>query len=175
MPDQEPAVPEPTDLTSDLPLGHIDLSEVPAHENFVPKTVQLSHASEEDSIQYLEGSSAWAEKTERGFTLRTTYRTSDGVEFLFIQAAEPVPEEKTLQWFLTSDAYGTEQKEQTEIQGHAVIYVDGKVRKVAHLITDKHIFTVMTNEGTVEECMEILEQIELKGGVEAGNRIIHVH
>ncbi|MFC3800945.1 hypothetical protein [Cohnella sp. GCM10012308] len=163
LPEQEPAVPESTDITSDLPLGHIDLSEVPVDENFVPKSVQLSHASEEDATSYLEGSAISAEKTERGFTLRTTYRTSDGVEFLFIQAAEPVPEEETLQWFLTSNAYGTEKKEQTEIQGHAVIYVDGKGRRVAHLITDKHIFTVMTNEGTVEECMEILEQIELDG------------
>lgn len=163
LPDQEPTVPEPTEVTSDLPLGMIDISKVPADENFVPKTVQLSHASEEDSIQYLEGSSAWAEKTERGFSIFTTYRTSDSEEFLFIQAAEMVPEEETLEWFLTSNAYGTEKKEQTEIQGHAVIYVDGEGRRVAHLITDKHIFTVMTNEGTVEECMEILEQIELNG------------
>ncbi|SFA75593.1 hypothetical protein SAMN05216312_101304 [Cohnella sp. OV330] len=162
LPDQKPNVPEPTDISSALPIGRIDISEVPADENFIPKSVQLSHDSE-GSTSYLEGSAVSAENTERGFTLRTTYRTSDGVEFLFVQAAEPVPEEETLQWFLTSDAYGTEKKEQTEIQGHAVIYVDGEVRRVAHLITDKHLFTVMTNEGTVDDCMEILEQIELDG------------
>ena len=59
--------------------------------------------------------------------------------------------------------FNNENMEVTQINGHAAAYVDGKKRRVVHLFTNKHIFTAATYNGTINDCKNILEQIQLKG------------
>ncbi|WFB61566.1 hypothetical protein [Paenibacillus sp. BR1-192] len=56
-------------------------------------------------------------------------------------------------------SYYLETSELTEINGLKALYVDGEVRKVVHLISDGHLFTVSANTATLEELTDIVKQI----------------
>ncbi|WP_244310654.1 DUF4367 domain-containing protein [Paenibacillus ottowii] len=47
----------------------------------------------------------------------------------------------------------------TTINGHTAAYVNGKERKVVHLITKDHFYTISAFKMTLDELMEIAKKI----------------
>ncbi|GGG70041.1 hypothetical protein [Paenibacillus radicis (ex Gao et al. 2016)] len=140
------------------PLGPIDLSEVPDNEIFIPRLIKIPSSSEKESETIIEPTISAENMENVGFILRTSFFTTSGVNFRIVQAPATMNEEETIQSLLNS--YPLEEKEQTKINGHVVIYVDGEERAVAHLITQNHFFTVSTTNGTIEDCFSVLEQLK---------------
>lgn len=157
------AFPEKTDQQGKLISGAIDISKVPADEIFVPRSVHVPDAANTTNDSVLKESKIFASMTDNLLVLRTTYYSPSDVEIVFSQAPATMDEDKTIQSL--KKAYKKEKVELTQINGHTAVYVDGEYRKVVHLITKDHFFTASTSNanGTIEDCKNILEQIQLKG------------
>ncbi|MCA0757071.1 hypothetical protein KP806_18575 [Paenibacillus sp. N4] len=156
-------IPAPTEIPvqpgqGTLPRGTIDISEVPAEENLVPRSIESSI----DPNSVLKETEIRATKTdEEGLILRTRYTELNGTEIMFTQAPAFMDEDGTIQF--VQDRYDRETVELTLINGHTAAYVDGEGRKVVHFISKDHFFTASTSSlnGTIENCINIMEQIQL--------------
>ncbi|WP_042161300.1 hypothetical protein [Paenibacillus gorillae] len=141
------------------PLGPIDLSEVPDNEIFIPRLIKIPGSSEKESETIIEPTISAVNMEDVGIILRTSFFTTSGVNLRIVQAPATMNEDETVQSLL-NNSYPLEEKEQTKINGHVVIYVDGGERAVAHLITKDHFFTVSTTNGTIKDCFNVLEQLK---------------
>ncbi|MNW49074.1 hypothetical protein D3C74_264770 [compost metagenome] len=145
----------------DLP-GAIDISEIPAEEILIPRSVSENASNDAqkslDTNISLKETEILARNTEYGYVLRTTYYTQAEAEIVFFQA--PLTKDKDLTIESLKDSYKAESVELTEINGYSVVYVDGIKRKVVHLITDNHLFTASTIDGSLEDLLNIIGQIK---------------
>lgn len=153
-------IPAQTEQQGEKMPETIDISEVPADEIFVPRSIHDPNSANTEKDSVLKETDIWARNTDDGIILRTTYHSSNGVEIIFSQAPAFKDEDGTISF--VKDAYN-ENVEVTEINGHIVAYVDGESRKAAHLITKDYFFTVSTSSlnGTIDDLKNILEYIQL--------------
>lgn len=145
----------------DLP-GVIDISEVPEGENLLPKVILESpngttSSVEANSIGTPNEAKVFTRKVEDGYIFRTVYYLSNGVEVVSTQAPANIDPEAGIQKL--REAYSQEQVEVTDINGNIGVYVDGQSRKVVHLITNNHLFTASTVNGTLDDLMNVVKQI----------------
>jgi hypothetical protein len=133
----------------------IDLADVPEADIHIPllkdNAVALlsSLGLTQQNIQALQ--------KEYGLHLRSLLTTTDGDEIRISQADANKGVSDAIE-SLKAD-YSPETSELTEINGLKALYVDGEVRKVVHLISDDHLFTISANTATLEELMDIAKQI----------------
>ncbi|MGW8958630.1 DUF4367 domain-containing protein [Paenibacillus sp. NPDC055715] len=139
--------------------GLINISDVPAEDIHIPNLAQgaslKTAAAEAHNLQPLNTT---AIKGEYGLTIRQSYRGNDGAEVMVIQTESQMDEQATIKSL--KDTYKLEKVELTKINGHTAAYVDGKERKVVHLITKGHFYTVSAFNSTLDELMEIAKKIQ---------------
>ncbi|WP_025717536.1 DUF4367 domain-containing protein [Paenibacillus sp. 1-18] len=139
--------------------GLINISDVPASEIHIPNLAQgaslKTAAAEKHSLKPLNTT---ALKGEYGLIIRQSYRGNDGAEVMIIQNESQKDEEATIESL--KDSYKLEKVELTKINGHTAAYVDGKERKVVHLITKDHFYTVSAFKTTLGELMEIAKKFK---------------
>ncbi|QDY82890.1 DUF4367 domain-containing protein [Paenibacillus polymyxa] len=92
-----------------------------------------------------------------GLVIRQLYRGANGAEIMVIQTESQMDEETTIEKL--KDSYKLENVELTKINGHTAAYVNGKERKVVHLITKDHFYTISAFKTTLDELMEIAKKI----------------
>jgi hypothetical protein len=155
--EQVPAEIPATQIGEPAP-GAVDISEVPADKIFVPRSVHVPNVANAKTADTLKETGIFARNTEYGLLLRTTYYSPSGAEIVFTQGPVTEDEDGTIQSLKNS--YKLENVEVTEINGHTVVYVDGVKRKVVHLITKDHLFSVSTLNGTLDDLKNIAEQIQ---------------
>ncbi|MDQ0496413.1 DUF4367 domain-containing protein [Paenibacillus brasilensis] len=139
--------------------GLINISDVPAEDIHIPNLAQgasLRIATlEKHSLKPLNTT---ALKGEDGLVIRQSYRGSDGTEIMVTQAESQMDEQTTIDY--VKKTYNMEKVELTKINNHTVAYVDGQERRVVHLITKDHFYTVSSFNSTLDELMEIAKKIQ---------------
>lgn len=152
--------------------GLINISDVPAEDIHIPNLAQgaslKTAAAEMHSLKPLNTAAVkmhslkplntTALKGENGLIIRQSYRGNDGAEVMVIQTESQMDEQATIESL--KDTYKLEKVELTKINGHTAAYVDGKERKVVHLITKGHFYTVSAFNSTLDELMEIAKKIQ---------------
>ncbi|WP_418027005.1 DUF4367 domain-containing protein [Paenibacillus sp. JJ1722] len=139
--------------------GLINISDVPVEDIHIPNLAQEASlkatAAEKHSLQPLNTT---ALKGENGLVIRQSYRGTDGTEIMVIQTESQMGEQATIDSL--KESYKEEKVESTKINDHTAIYVDGQARKVVHLITKDHFYTVSSSNGNLDELMEIAKKIQ---------------
>jgi len=166
-------IPAQTEQQGEKMPETIDISEVPADEIFVPRSIHDPNSTNTETDSVLKETDIWARNTDDGIILRTTYHSSNGVEIIFSQAPAFKDEDGTISF--VKDAYN-ENVEVTEINGHIVAYVDGESRKAAHLITKDYFFTASTSSlnGTIDDLKNILEYIQLPSADSSTHKRVNI-
>ncbi|REE81241.1 hypothetical protein A8990_11976 [Paenibacillus taihuensis] len=137
----------------------VNISEVPENQIFVPQSVTIGNAGRSiNSTSIMTESEIYARETDIGLLLRTTYTTPENVEITFTQGPALLDEEGTIENLISR--YNGENIKQTQINGHSAIVVDGTVRKVVHLITKDHLFSASSLNGTVDDLMNVINQVQ---------------
>ncbi|URJ46392.1 DUF4367 domain-containing protein [Paenibacillus polymyxa] len=139
--------------------GLINISDVPAEDIHIPNLAQgaslRTTAADKHSLKPLNTT---ALKGENGLVIRQSYRGTDGTEIMVIQTESQMGEQATIDSL--KESYKEEKVETTKINDHTAIYVDGQARKVVHLITKDHFYTVSSSNGNLDELMEIAKKIQ---------------
>ncbi|WP_068497672.1 DUF4367 domain-containing protein [Paenibacillus kribbensis] len=139
--------------------GLINISDVPAENIHIPNLAQgaslKATAAEKHNLKPLNTT---ALKGENGLIIRQSYRGTDGTEIMVIQTESQMDEQATIDSL--KDSYKGEKVESTKINDHTAVYVDGEERKVVHLITKDHFYTVSSFNSTLDELMEIAKKIQ---------------
>ncbi|MET3207990.1 UNVERIFIED_CONTAM: hypothetical protein ABIC26_000926 [Paenibacillus sp. PvR008] len=139
--------------------GLINISDVPAEDIHIPNLAQgaslKTAAADKHSLKPLNTT---ALKGEDGLVIRQSYRGSDGTEIMVTQAESQMDEQATIDY--VKKTYNMEKVELTKINNHTVAYVDGQERRVVHLITKGHFYTVSSFNSTLDELMEIAKKIQ---------------
>ncbi|MGG3506575.1 DUF4367 domain-containing protein [Paenibacillus lautus] len=137
----------------DLEPGTIDISDVPVEDVHIPL------AENKVSLQSQGLTQNWvaAMQQEYGLHIRAFYTSPEGTEILLSQV--DATEVKPVVIEGLKKTYSRETVELTEINGLTTLYVDGETRKVVHLISDDHFFTIQTPNGTIDQLMTIANQI----------------
>ncbi|MGW8444403.1 DUF4367 domain-containing protein [Paenibacillus sp. S33] len=139
--------------------GLINISDVPAEDIHIPNLAQgaslKTAAADKHSLKPLNTT---ALKGENGLVIRQSYRGTDGTEIMVIQTESQMGEQATIDSL--KESYKEEKVESTKINDHTAIYVDGQARKVVHLITKDHFYTVSSSNGNLDELMGIAKKIQ---------------
>lgn len=133
----------------------IDLAVVPEADIHIP--LLKDHAAALLSSLGLTQQNIQALQKEYGLHLRSLLTTTDGDEIRISQVDANMGVSDAIE-SLKAD-YSPETSELTEINGLKALYVDGEVRKVVHLISNDHLYTISANTATLEELMDIAKQI----------------
>ncbi|MGG4219007.1 DUF4367 domain-containing protein [Paenibacillus jamilae] len=160
------AVQEPTETTAETVgessgdiEGLINIPDVPAEDIHIPNLAQgaslRTTAADKHSLKPLNTT---ALKGENGLIIRQSYRGTDCTEIMVIQTESQMGEQATINSL--KESYKEEKVESTKINDHTAVYVDGKERKVVHLITKDHFYTVSSFNSTIDELMEIAKKIQ---------------
>lgn len=136
-----------------MPDGTINIGDIPAEDIHIPISENQVSRSSGLSLVNTE-----ALQREYGLHIRSSYSTADGNQIRISQtdALKDIP--KVIE-SLKRD-YSLETVEITEINGTTALYVDGESRRVVHLITKDHLFTVGSSTATLDELMNIATQIQ---------------
>ncbi|MGG1617253.1 DUF4367 domain-containing protein [Paenibacillus sp. NRS-1782] len=140
--------------------GLINISDVPAEDIHIPNLAQgasLKTAAAAGDVS-LKPLNTTALKGENGLVIRQSYRGNDGKEIMVIQTESHMDEQATIESL--KDSYKEEKVESTKINDHTAVYVDGQARKVVHLITKDHFYTVSSFNSTLDELIEIAKKIQ---------------
>ncbi|KJD38058.1 MULTISPECIES: DUF4367 domain-containing protein [Paenibacillus] len=139
--------------------GLINISDVPEEDIHIPNLAQgtslKTAAADKHSLKPLNTT---ALKGDNGLVIRQSYRGTDGTEIMVIQTESQMGEQATIDSL--KESYKEEKVESTKINDHTAIYVDGQARKVVHLITKDHFYTVSASNGNLDELMEITKKIQ---------------
>lgn len=139
--------------------GLINISDVPAEDIHIPNLAQgASFKTAVADKHSLKPLNTTALKGENGLVIRQSYRGTDGTEVMVIQTESQMDEQATIDSL--KDTYKGEKVESTKINDHTAVYVDGQERKVVHLITKDHFYTVSSFNSTLDELMEIAKKIQ---------------
>lgn len=133
----------------------VDIADVPVADIHIP--LLKDNASATLSSSGLNRINIQALQKEYGLHLRSLLTTADGDEICISQVDANMGVSDAIESLKKS--YYLETSELTEINGLKALYVDGEVRKVVHLISDDHLFTISANTATLEELMDIAKQI----------------
>ncbi|MNC32641.1 hypothetical protein D3C81_842150 [compost metagenome] len=152
--------PEAVVESSTLTEGLIDINDVPAEDIHIPNLTQdnSSLRSAEGATTSLKPINTTVTKGELGLLIRQSYKASNGTEIIVSQTDSRLDEAATIESLKNS--YKLENVQLTQINGHTAAFVDGQARKVVHLITGKHFYTVSSPNGTLEELLNIAKQIQ---------------
>lgn len=152
--------PEAVVESSTLTEGLVDIKTVPAEDIHIPNLAQdnSSLRSAEDATTSLKPINTTVTKSELGLLIRQSYKSSNGTEIIVSQTDSRLDEAATIESLKNS--YKLENVQLTKINGHTAAFVDGQARKVVHLITEKHFYTVSSPNGTLEELLNIAKQIQ---------------
>jgi hypothetical protein len=139
--------------------GLINISDVPAEDIHIPNLAQeASFKTAAAGDVSLKPLNTTALKSKNGLIIRQSYRGNDGTEIMVIQTESQMDEQATIDSL--KDSYKEEKVESTKINDHTALYVDGQERKVVHLITKDHFYTVSSFNGNLDELMEIAKKIQ---------------
>ncbi|MFB4322712.1 DUF4367 domain-containing protein [Priestia sp. BR_2] len=133
----------------------IDLADVPEADIHIP--LLKDNAAALLSSLGLTQQNIQALQREYGLHLRSLLTTTDGDEIRINQVDANMGVSDAIESLKTD--YYPETSELTEVNGLKALYVDGEVRKVVHLISDDHLFTISANTASLEELMDIAKQI----------------
>ncbi|MEK4976280.1 DUF4367 domain-containing protein [Bacillus sp. FSL K6-6540] len=134
----------------------IDLADVPETDIHIPLLKDNSAALL--SSLGLTRQNVQALQREYGLHIRSLLTTTDGDEIRINQVDANMGVSDAIESLKTD--YYPETSELTEVNGLKALYVDGEVRKVVHLISDDHLFTISANTASLEELMDIAKQIQ---------------
>ncbi|MPY20060.1 DUF4367 domain-containing protein [Paenibacillus glucanolyticus] len=135
------------------PEGLVDITDIPAADIHIPLPEdKLSLQSSE-----LTQNNFQAMQREYGLHLRSLFTTADGDQ-IRVSQTDARKEVSAVIESLKND-YSLETVELTEINGFTTLYVDGEFRKVVHLISNDHLFTIASSTATLDQLMDIAKQI----------------
>ncbi|WP_127595856.1 DUF4367 domain-containing protein [Paenibacillus lautus] len=133
----------------------VDIADVSVADIHIP--LLKDNASATLSSSGLTRINIQALQKEYGLHLRSLLTTTDGDEIRIFQVDANMGVSDAIE-SLKAD-YSPETSELIEINGLKALYVDGEVRKVVHLISEDHLYTISANTATLEELMDIAKQI----------------
>ncbi|WP_145039931.1 DUF4367 domain-containing protein [Paenibacillus sp. Y412MC10] len=133
--------------------GLVDITEIPAEDIHIPLSGDIASLQSTGLTQ----ENVQAFQKEYGLHIMSLLRSADGDEILVNQTDAT----KDIPYVIESlkDDYSLETVETTEVNGISTLYVDGEARKVVHLITNDHLFSIISNTATIDELMDIAKQI----------------
>ncbi|KOP65905.1 hypothetical protein AMS62_12160 [Bacillus sp. FJAT-18019] len=135
------------------PEGLVDITDIPAADIHIPLPEdKLSLQSSEITQNNFQ-----AMQREYGLHLRSLFTTADGDQIRVSQTDARKDISAVIE-SLKND-YSLETVELTEINGFTTLYVDGEFRKVVHLISNDHLFTVASSTATLDQLIDIAKQI----------------
>ncbi|MGC6585134.1 DUF4367 domain-containing protein [Paenibacillus sp. Dod16] len=135
------------------PEGLVDITDIPAADIHIPLSGDIASLQSTGLTQeYVQ-----AVQKEYGLHITSSFKSADGDEILVHQTDAT----KDIPYVIESlkEDYSLETVEITEVNGISTLYVDGEVRKVVHLITNDHLFSIISNTATIDELMDIAKQI----------------
>ncbi|KOR76000.1 hypothetical protein [Paenibacillus solani] len=134
------------------PEGLVDIIDIPAADIHIPLPEdKLSLQSSELTLNNFQ-----AIQREYGLHLRSLFTTADGDQIRVSQTDTRKDISAVIESLKNSYL---ETVELTEINGFTTLYVDGEFRKVVHLISNDHLFTVASSTATLDQLMDIAKQI----------------
>ncbi|MFM9278057.1 hypothetical protein [Paenibacillus jiagnxiensis] len=140
----------------------VDLSDVPEGELLIPESIKAAApATATNSLQSgdtpeLKQIGLAAQNLDDGYHFRATYQSQNGSEIIVTQA----PASDAVQTIESIKGFYSEPVDVSDINGHPVAYVNGKERKVVHLVFKDRIFTASTFNGSLDDAYNVIEQIQ---------------
>lgn len=135
--------------------GTIDIADVPEADIHVP--LLKDNAAALLSSLGLSQQNIQALQKEYGLHLRSLLTNTDGDEIRISQVDASMGVSDAIESLKRS--YYLETSELTEINGLTTLYVNGEFRKVVHLISNDHLFTVSSSTATLDQLMDIAKLI----------------
>lgn len=146
---------------------YLDVINIQDEENFVPNLVgnEISLKTTSSSIQVLEQTDTIARSYPNNhLRLSTSYTLQDGILVDFAQnpSDKNMTVDQEVETFKGLYPADINTVKEVEINGHKGLTVENEVRKVVHVFTDKHTFTISTVSinGSLEPLLEIAKEIK---------------